>query len=74
MTKFAFRSLVYVLLALTCGALSYAQSGSGTIHGTVLDPSGGTIKGATVGILHPVSHYQQSVTTDGQGTFTFNNV
>ena len=73
MTKFASRSLACVLLALSWGALSYGQSGSGTIHGTVLDPSGATVKGATVEILHPVSHYQQSVKTDGQGAFTFNN-
>ena len=74
MTKFASRSLVCAILALSCVWLGYGQSGSGTIHGTVLDPSGGSVKGATVGILHPVSHYQQSVTTDGQGAFTFNNV
>jgi hypothetical protein len=73
MLKLGSRSLTCVLLAFSCCVLSYAQSGSGTIRGSVLDPSGGTIKGATVEILHPVSHYQQSVKTDGQGAFEFDN-
>ena len=42
--------------------------------GTVLDPSGAAIRGATVAILNPVSHYQQSVNTDAQGAFEFDNV
>ena len=53
---------------------SFAQSGSGTIRGTILDPSGAAITGATVGILNPVSHYQRSASTDSQGAFTFDNV
>ena len=70
MIKIGPRSLACIVLAFSCGVLSYGQSGSGTIHGTVLDPSGAAVKGATVGILHPVSHYQQNVKTDGQGAFS----
>jgi hypothetical protein len=73
MTKFASRSLC-VVLAFACSALCYGQSGSGTIRGTVLDPSGAAIGNAVVEILHPVSHYQQSVKTNREGAFTFNNV
>src|ERR1700677_2872029 len=61
-------------LALTCGVLSYGQSGSGTIRGTVLDPSGAAIRNATVTIQNPVSHYQQSVNTSAVGAFEFDNV
>ncbi len=57
-----------------CGMLSYGQSGSGTIRGTVLDPSGAAIKGATVAIQNPVSGYQRNTKTDGQGAFEFDNV
>jgi hypothetical protein len=74
MLKLGSRSLTGVLVAFTCGILSYGQSGSGTIRGSVLDPSGATVKGATVGILNPVSHYQQNLKTDGQGAFEFTNV
>ena len=74
MTKFHSGSLASVLLAFLCGGVSYGQSGSGTIRGTVLDPSGAAIKGATVGILNPVSHYQRTVMTDQQGAFVLDNV
>jgi hypothetical protein len=79
MTKFHPRSLASIILAcvvLACssGALTYGQSSSGTIRGTVLDPSGAAINGATVEIQNPVSHYQQSVKTNGQGAFQFANI
>jgi hypothetical protein len=58
-----------------CAVLTRAQSGnSGTIRGTVLDPSGAAIKGANVEIHNPVSHYSRTVRTDDQGGFEFRNV
>jgi hypothetical protein len=60
-------------LTFTC-ASSYAQSSSGTVRGTVLDPSGAAIKGGTVQIVNPVSHYNQNATTDSQGHFELQNV
>ncbi|HWY48732.1 MAG TPA: TonB-dependent receptor, partial [Bryobacteraceae bacterium] len=54
-------------------AVTYAQS-SGTIRGTVLDPSGAVIAGATVTVQNPVSHYSQSTKSDSQGNFDFPNV
>jgi hypothetical protein len=55
----------------------YGQStsaNSGVVRGTVLDPSGAAIKGATVQIQNPVSHYNQSVRTDAGGKFEFDNI
>jgi hypothetical protein len=50
------------------------QANSGTVRGTVLDPSSAAIAGATVEIRNPVSHYDQTTKTDTQGNFAFNNV
>ena len=50
----------------------YAQSG--TVRGSVLDPSGAAIKGASATIQNPVSHYSRTVTTDDQGKFEFENI
>ncbi|MEI9974757.1 MAG: carboxypeptidase-like regulatory domain-containing protein [Ignavibacteriota bacterium] len=53
----------------------YSQSaGSGTIRGTVLDSSGGAVKGSAVTIDNPVSHYSRTLTTDDLGKFEFDNV
>ncbi len=68
--RFALYSLTLLLFS---SAVSYAQS-SGTVRGTVLDPSGAVIAGAAVEIQNPVSHYDQTTKTDTQGSFTFSNV
>jgi hypothetical protein len=58
---------------LACSAITYAQT-NGSIRGTVVDPSGGVIAGATIEIQNPVSHYSQTTKTDSQGNFSFVNV
>ncbi len=66
-----------IVLALTCSLCTWAQStsaNSGTVRGTVLDPSGAAVKGATVQIQNPVSRYNQSAQTDSSGRFEFDNV
>ena len=54
----------------------WAQSGgnSGSISGTVLDPTGAVVPNATVEIHNPVSHFDRSTTTDKAGNFSFPNV
>ena len=65
----------YVILVFGFGVATLAQStGSGSIRGSVIDPSGAAINGATVEIQNPVSRYDRSTTTDTQGHFEFNNV
>jgi Carboxypeptidase regulatory-like domain/TonB-dependent Receptor Plug Domain len=49
-------------------------AGSGSIEGTVLDPSGAAVPKAAVTIHNPVSGYARSAETDGQGQFSFPNV
>src|SRR6202522_2651964 len=70
-------SLAFLALCLSAAVPSYAQSSSGnagTVRGSVLDPSGAAIPGATVEIQNPVSHYMQTAQTDDQGNFELKNV
>ena len=74
MLKLASVTLASFTLSFTCGVLTYAQSSSGTIRGTVLDQSGAAIVGANAEIQNPVSHYDRSAQTDAQGNFEFDNI
>ena len=64
-------------LYLFIGSIVSAQSissGAGTVRGSVLDPSGAAIKGASVEIRNPVSQYNRTAQTNDQGNFEFDNV
>ena len=69
-------------LAITAAALfmvgssgsAYAQATSGTINGTVLDPSGAVVANAGVTIHNPVSGLDRSTSTDSKGNFSFPNI
>ncbi len=64
------------LLALAAiTAAAPAQSGNaGTIRGTVTDPTGAVVPGATVHLANPVSEYEKTTTSDATGQFVFSNV
>jgi carboxypeptidase family protein/TonB-dependent receptor-like protein len=65
--------VVIIFLAMSFGA--HAQSGNSTsITGTVLDPSGAVVSGATLELRNPVSGFSRSAATDNAGKFTFPNV
>jgi len=67
----------FLLLALVfavAGQIEAQTGNSSTINGTVLDPSGAAVVGATVTIRNPVSGFTGSAQTDGSGNFSFNNV
>ncbi|MFY9741220.1 MAG: TonB-dependent receptor [Candidatus Sulfotelmatobacter sp.] len=58
------------------GTFALAQSGgnSGSVHGTVVDPTGAVVPNATVEIHNPISQFDRSTTTDTSGSFTIPNV
>src|SRR5580698_5099443 len=69
--------LAFCSLALLFDAGALAQSTnstSGTIRGTVLDPSGAAVPKAAVEIQNPVSRFSKTAHTDAQGNFEIENV
>jgi hypothetical protein len=70
-----FNLAAIAVLFLSAAAAVRGQAGtSGTITGTVTDPAGAAIPGATVTIHNPVSGYEASAVTDSNGVFSFTNV
>ena len=61
-----------IFFTISLGAQSVGNSGS--INGTVLDPTGAVVPNATVEIRNPVSGLDRSTITDSTGKFTFTNV
>jgi hypothetical protein len=72
------RPICYTLLLfvlLFSPFLTLAQGGNaGTVRGTVTDPTGAVIPGATVHLTNAVSGLDRSTTTDSQGQFEIPNV
>ncbi len=70
--SFSIVLLAAFLSVIPAGAQSSGNSGS--VNGTVTDPTGAVVRGATVTIQNPVSQYERTVKTDSAGHFQFLNV
>ncbi len=73
MLKFLNRTLAACLLA-ALGFQAPAQEVSGSITGSVVDPNGGRIAGATVKLVSEATQAVRAATTDGAGDFVFTAV
>ena len=63
---------VSVLLLLAAGVLlGQTQSTTGTIAGTVLDPSGAAVPNATVAVMNTGTGIERQVKSDADGRFQF---
>ncbi len=63
-----------LLLAVPPLSFSQQAGGAGTITGTVSDPTGAVVPGATVEIRNPVSGFERTAATNKAGTFNIPNV
>jgi Carboxypeptidase regulatory-like domain/TonB-dependent Receptor Plug Domain len=70
----AFRHSLFSVVFLTTIPALLAQSNSGTVTGTVTDPSGAVVPGASVSMSNPVSEYSRTVTTDKAGHYQFTSL
>jgi len=79
-TSYKWRFIAIFVMTFLSSALltiaAQAQSGgsSGSISGTILDPTGAVVPNATVEIHNPISHFDRSTTTDASGNFSIPNV
>ena len=76
---FSYTKSLVAAIAVTCLLLSVvsanAQStGNSMVSGTVVDPSGAVVVGATVEMHNPVSGFARTTVTDVKGNFSFPNV
>src|SRR6266568_9121130 len=62
------------LTSLTSALWAQSVGNSGSINGTVVDPTGAVVAKATVEIHNPVSGFDRSTITDASGRFAFTNI
>src|SRR5437879_13419227 len=62
------------LLALTPSALLAQAASTGTVAGTVTDPSGAAVAGAGVTLVDPSTNDSRKTTTNETGRYRFANV
>jgi hypothetical protein len=72
-TAFLAISCVATVLALPMQAAD-SNANSGSVTGTVSDPSGAVVPAAVVEIHNPVASFDRSVTTDSAGHYSFANI
>ncbi len=59
------------LLSLVCCGSVLSQSATSSVHGTVTDPQGNLVAGATVNLLNTEKNFTRTQTTSDAGTFAF---
>jgi hypothetical protein len=70
----SFAALLISILFTFSVVLAQSAGNSGTIYGTVTDPTGAVVRGATVSIENPVSGLSRQTKTDSTGHYQFTNL
>jgi hypothetical protein len=65
---------IFALTFLSSLVWSQSSGNSGSINGSVVDPTGAVVPNATVEVRNPVSGFDRSTTTDSAGRFAFTNI
>ena len=65
---------IFAVTLLTISVHAQSVGNSGSINGSVVDPTGAVVPNATVTIHNPVSGFDRSTVTDSSGKFNFTNI
>lgn len=63
--------VIMFLCFLLSPAVAFSQSATATLSGTVVDPNGAIVPGATVTITNPATSFTRDVQANSAGVFTF---
>jgi hypothetical protein len=69
MRKGALRCLLTFLTIAVCLVVAFGQGSSGSLSGTVTDPKGAVVSGATVVVKSAATNQEFTTETSGEGTF-----
>jgi hypothetical protein len=72
--RFGSFSVALFLVLILCAVNSFAQAGGSTVRGTVQDPNGNLVKGATVTLTDPSKNFTRTQQTNEDGQYVFTAV
>ncbi|PYS56437.1 MAG: hypothetical protein DMF74_28765, partial [Acidobacteria bacterium] len=67
-------TLGILLIIATAAVSALGQAGTATVRGTVTDPQGNVVPGATVTLINPSTNASRTTTSNNDGVFTFEQV
>ncbi|MDM7924003.1 MAG: carboxypeptidase regulatory-like domain-containing protein [Pyrinomonadaceae bacterium] len=59
-----------VFTMLSISAIAQSQATTGTVQGTIVDPNGAVVSGATITVKNNATGFERTVTTNSDGFFT----
>ncbi|MBC8031240.1 MAG: carboxypeptidase regulatory-like domain-containing protein [Pyrinomonadaceae bacterium] len=68
------KSFVALLTIVLVSVVAYAQAGRSTVRGTIKDPQGNLVAGATVTLANAERNFTRTQTTSQEGTYVFTAV
>src|SRR3712207_4766986 len=68
------RTIFLLAVVLTLAATSLAQTSRGTVSGTVVDPNGAVIAGASVTLTNDETSVSRTTVTNDEGVYRFDAV
>ncbi len=68
------KSFFVLAAVLLFSSVSYAQSGRSTVRGTVKDPQGNVVAGATLTLVNADRNFSRTQTTNQDGTYVFSAI
>ncbi len=71
MNRLQRRAMPLLVLCLTLAGSALSQTSSTSLQGTVTDPSGSAVAGATVSLVNPESKAERTVVSGAQGEYRF---
>ena len=71
LVKLSFFSLSILLISALGCLTAFGQAGTSTVRGTVTDPQGNVVAGATVTLTDPAKNSSRTATTEDNGTYRF---
>src|SRR5438552_8002388 len=66
--------VAWLVLALSLAPAAFAQTDTGSVHGTVMDAQGRAVAGAQVTITNTDTGYSRSVNSDADGNYGFQSL